>query len=67
MFEAIIDEACTAMLYMAAETVRDRTVLEFREFQPTWIACALELISMCMWKGRYAVDTHHLGNQVVMS
>lgn len=35
MFEAIIDEACTAMLYMAAETVRDRTVLELREFQAT--------------------------------
>lgn len=41
MFDAIIPDAWTHMLYIAAETVRDRTVLELREFQPTWIACAI--------------------------
>lgn len=30
----------THMLYTAAETVRERTVFELREFQPTWIGCA---------------------------
>lgn len=41
MLDAIIPDAWTHMLYMAAETVRDRTVFELREFQPTWMACAL--------------------------
>lgn len=29
------------MLYMAADTVRERTVFEFLEFQATWIGCAV--------------------------
>lgn len=40
MFDAMMPDACTHMLYAAAETVRERTVLELREFQPTWIGCA---------------------------
>lgn len=32
--------AWTNMLYIAADTVRDRTVLEMREFQATWIGWA---------------------------
>lgn len=32
------------MLYMAADTVRERTVFEFLEFQATWIGCAVAII-----------------------
>jgi hypothetical protein len=42
MFEAMIPEAWTHMLYMAAETVRRRTALELREFQLTCIAWTFE-------------------------
>lgn len=31
----MIPDACTHMLYIAAETVLDRTVLELREFHAT--------------------------------
>jgi hypothetical protein len=45
----MIPDACTNMLYNAADTVRLRTALELREFQPTWIGCAItfELNSEC--------------------
>jgi hypothetical protein len=46
MLDAIIPEDWTHMLYMAAETVRDRTAFEFREFQFTWMACAAILLVM---------------------
>lgn len=29
------------MLYIAADTVRERTVFEFLEFHATWIGCAV--------------------------
>ena len=38
--DAMIPEAWTNMLYKAADTVRERTALEFREFHATWIGCA---------------------------
>jgi len=38
----MIPDVCTHMLYKAADTVRERTVLELRLFQPTWIGCANE-------------------------
>jgi hypothetical protein len=37
--------AWTHMLYIAAPTVRLRTVLELRDAQPTWIGCAGDLVS----------------------
>jgi hypothetical protein len=43
--EAITVEAWTNILYNAAETVRDLTVLELREFHATWIECAVFCIS----------------------
>lgn len=36
----MIPLAWTNMLYIAADTVRERTVLEMREFQATWIGWA---------------------------
>lgn len=39
----MIPEACTHILYMAADTVRERTVFEFLEFHATWIGCAVAI------------------------
>lgn len=39
MYDEIIPEACTNMLYIAADTVLVPTVLELIEHQETWIAC----------------------------
>ncbi len=44
MFEAMMPEVWTDMLYRAAETVRERTVLLLREVHPTWIGCAEEML-----------------------
>jgi hypothetical protein len=41
ILEAIMPPACTNMLYNAAETVRERTAFELREFQATWIGWAV--------------------------
>jgi hypothetical protein len=38
MLDAMIPDACTHMLYIAADTVLERTVFELREHQLTWIA-----------------------------
>jgi hypothetical protein len=40
LLTAMIPDACTNMLYKAAETVRERTALALREFQATWIGWA---------------------------
>jgi hypothetical protein len=53
MFDAMIPEAWTNMLYKAAETVRERTALELREFQATWIGWAVYVSIMGWMKGRY--------------
>ncbi len=71
MFAAIMPDVCTHMLYRAAETVRERTVLEFREFQPTWIGWAKAISAgengwvweRLVWLG----ETYHLGSRVELS
>lgn len=39
-FDEMMLQPCTNMLYVAAETVRDRTVLELRDVHATWIGWA---------------------------
>lgn len=41
----MMDDDCTAMLYMAALTVRVRTEPELAEFQATRIACAAKKLA----------------------
>jgi len=69
MLDAMMPEACTNMLYSAAETVRERTALELREFQATWIGWAAGrggLVSRHFhgagWVDMNAITTYQMGN-----